>query len=109
MSATIDEIEDVLLEKKAVWRERLDIGAKIRDNPTRAAGIVFAVGIALGFLTGGRSKGEKRADRAEARASMWEERARRLLEIAQEQEAEIEAAQDLEIPYEYDDWDDDDL
>lgn len=90
MSATIDEIEGVLLEKKAVWQERLDVAARIRENPTRAVAIVFGIGLALGFLTGGRSKGEKRADRAEKRASVWEERARKLLEIAQEQEDEIE-------------------
>lgn len=106
MSATIDEIEDVLLEKKAVWQERLDVGAKIRENPIRAVGIVFGAGLALGFLTGGRSKGEKQAARAEKRASMWEERARRLLEIAQEQEDEIEDLRYSASPYAVEEWDD---
>jgi hypothetical protein len=88
MSETIDEIEDALLRKKVELRERLDIGARIRERPLQTAGAVLCAGVLLGFLTGGA--------RAPAvvvesdRSALWEKRARRLLAIARAQETDIE-------------------
>ncbi|MQA89296.1 MAG: DUF3618 domain-containing protein [Gemmatimonas sp.] len=112
MSHTIDEIEDVLLRKRQRLRERLDIGAKIRERPLQAAGAALVVGLVLGLLTGGGEE-EPRDPKAEARAALWESRARRLLAIARSQEdelEELETAADLAAPppIEEDEWDDDD-
>lgn len=96
MSETIDDIEDVLVRKKNRVQERLDVLAPVRERPLASAGVALGAGLALGLLTGGESEdgwsgGDRRrlAD-AEARAERWESRARRLLEIANEQEDEIE-------------------
>jgi ElaB/YqjD/DUF883 family membrane-anchored ribosome-binding protein len=89
MSDTIDEIEDVLLKKKQDLHDRLDVRARIRDKPLHAAGIVIGVGFLIGFLTGGGSDAKDRRLATDARAALWEARARRLLRIAREQESDI--------------------
>ncbi|MEX2584108.1 MAG: DUF3618 domain-containing protein, partial [Gemmatimonadota bacterium] len=99
MSETIDEIEGVLTKKRDHLKEQLDIAARIRKNPLHAVGIVFGVGLLLGFLTGGSEDEEDEEDEAarldaEERAALWEARARRLLSIARAQEEDIE---ELEI------------
>lgn len=92
MSATIDEIEEVIVQKKHKLEAALDVMAKIREQPLKASGIVFGVGLLLGFLTGGGSKvDEEELEEAAERTAMWEERARRLLAIARTQEEEIDA------------------
>ena len=92
MSATIDEIEEVIVQKKHKLEEALDIVARIREQPMKAAGIVFGVGLLMGFLTGGGSKvDEDDLEEADQRTAIWEERARRLLAIARTQEEEIDA------------------
>jgi ElaB/YqjD/DUF883 family membrane-anchored ribosome-binding protein len=119
MSETIDEIEDVLLRKKQRLREKLDVLAPVRERPLQAIGTLFGLGLALGLLTGGGGHEEEEEEEedeedeaatafipvqddddeeeeddeaAEAweRAEMWEDRARRLLRIAQAQESELE-------------------
>lgn len=98
MSATIDELEVVLIEQKEKLRERLDFAARVRENPTKAAGIVFGVGLLLGFLTGGGDEDEEEdelaLEQAAAAAALWETRARRLLGIARAQEDEIESLEE---------------
>lgn len=98
MSETLDQIEDVLVnkkeefeEKKADLRRKLDIPAQVRSEPLAAAGIVVGVGFLIGFLTGGG--GRKKVRSARRRSRKWEKRARRLLEIARSQEDEIAALQ----------------
>lgn len=90
MSATIDEIEDVIVEKKENFREAVDVPARIRTNPLRAIGVAAASGLLLGLLTGGGKDDEIDTEEADYRSLQWEQRARRLLAIAQEQEEEIE-------------------
>lgn len=91
MSETIDEIEEVLLRRKEKLQSSLDVMSKVRDRPFPSLGIVFASGLALGFITGGGNGDHepRRLDEAD-RAELWEDRARRLLHIAQEQERELE-------------------
>jgi ElaB/YqjD/DUF883 family membrane-anchored ribosome-binding protein len=98
MSETLDEIEDALVRKKEEIRERLDVVARIRDQPLKAAGIALGAGLFLGLVSGGRKKdpeAERRRLGAETRAARWEARARRLLAIAREQEAELEHLEDV--------------
>lgn len=107
MSETIDDIEEVLARKKEQIQDRLDVLSPVRENPWPAVGIVFGTGLLLGLLTGGgddddeddrrdvRRFAGRDGDEDEAywqrRAEMWEERARRLLRIAQEQEETIDS------------------
>src|SRR5688500_3380171 len=63
LSGTIDEIEDVIVEKKEELiatakgiRQRLDPFYKARQKPMAAVGIVFAAGILVGIVTKGRKK-----------------------------------------------------
>lgn len=95
MSGTLDQIEDIILRKKEKLEEtksqiqrQLDIGARVREKPLTAAGIVLGAGVVLGFLTGGPGRKSVRA--ARRRSAKWEKRARRLLEIARSQEQELE-------------------
>jgi ElaB/YqjD/DUF883 family membrane-anchored ribosome-binding protein len=100
MSATIGEIEDVLLQKKDVIvstakgiRDRLDPFYKARQHPMAAIGIVFGAGLVVGVITGGK----KRIPPPPAPAppsNLWERRARRLLRIAREQQEEIATLHD---------------
>jgi hypothetical protein len=90
MSATLDEIEDSIAEKRAWLRDQLDIGARIREKPLRAAGIVLGAGVLLGLITGGRRESGRATEAAIARGAVWEGRARRLLDIARGQEEEIQ-------------------
>jgi len=97
ISRTIDEIEIALLRKKERIRERMDVAARIRERPLEAAAVAAVVGLLLGFLTGGRGGRKEEAARAEqaarsgeARAALWERRARRLLTIARGQEEEMD-------------------
>ena len=98
MSDTIDEIEDALLRKKERIQSRMDVTAPVRENPVPAAAAALGAGLLLGLLTGGPDDDEKQLreydDRlrlAEQRADTWEARARRLMRVAQKQEARLEA------------------
>lgn len=119
MSETIDEIEEALLRKKADLRERLDVGARLREKPLAVVGVALGAGLIFGLLTGGgkasRKKSEKERAERELRAARWERRARRLLSIARAQESRIEqleaAVDELgemydSARYDYDDLDD---
>lgn len=93
MSETIDDIEDVLLRKKARLQDRLDVLAPVRERPLPSAAAALGAGLLLGLLTGGED--DELPDRpdsldAEERAEKWEGRARRLMRIARDQEEEIE-------------------
>jgi ElaB/YqjD/DUF883 family membrane-anchored ribosome-binding protein len=115
MSETIDEIEGVLSRKKEQLQERLDVLAPVRERPLPAAGIAFGTGLVLGLLTGGEDDHDHdhsprmRAHALHAdmdadldadaaghgdRADLWEARARRLLRVAREQEAQIRELQE---------------
>ncbi|HEX2190579.1 MAG TPA: DUF3618 domain-containing protein, partial [Longimicrobiaceae bacterium] len=117
MSGTIDEIEEVLARKKEQIQDRLDVMSPVRERPLPAAGIAFGAGLVLGLLTGGddddhderehRSRSRAlhasvgmaaaaAADDAEwqERAELWENRARRLLRVAREQEEQIRDLQE---------------
>lgn len=97
MSETLDEIEESIAEKKDWLREQLDIGARIREKPLHAAGIVLGAGVLLGLVTGGgRRVSSRELEAAAARGAVWEGRARRLLDIARSQEEEIERLRDGE-------------
>lgn len=117
MSDTLDEIEDVLLRKKATIRDRMDVMAPVREQPVRSMAAIFAAALVLGFLSA-RGKGGAKArgnhanheadlhpDRVEhededdqeeemelawAQAEAWEDRAHRLLRVARVQEAELD-------------------
>ena len=112
MSGTLDQIEGVILrkkeeieEKKAVIKRQLDVGARVREEPLKAAAFVLGAGIIVGFLTGGASRKEVRTARRQG--SKWEKRARRLLEIARDQEHEIEHLRVHGIQADLSDLDDD--
>ncbi len=105
MSETIDEIEETLLRKRDDIRERLDVGARLRDRPLAAVGVALGAGLLLGLLTGGagsdkrrereenerreREEDERRA-RDDEREELWEQRARRLLAIGRKQQRRID-------------------
>jgi ElaB/YqjD/DUF883 family membrane-anchored ribosome-binding protein len=112
MSETIDQIEGALLRKKETIEEKLDVMApvrrKARENPYPIIGGVFVAGLILGLLTGGGDDDEDEKpkpavrrfaadfdrERAhgyhwEERATTWERRARRLMDLANRQEAEL--------------------
>lgn len=104
MSETIDEIEDALLRKKARIQDRLDILAPVRERPIPSAAAALGAGLVLGFLTGGHAddqydmhesgltdEQDDGLQAAEERAAKWEARARRLMKVAREQEAELDA------------------
>jgi ElaB/YqjD/DUF883 family membrane-anchored ribosome-binding protein len=103
MSETIDEIEDVLLRKKARIQDRFDVMARIRENPLPALGIGLGVGMVLGLLTGGgddddrpaRQVGSDAADvllreRADHRVRRLEQRLQRVMRVARDQQEEAE-------------------
>jgi ElaB/YqjD/DUF883 family membrane-anchored ribosome-binding protein len=95
MSETLDDIEAVLIRKKEHLRETLDVGARLREKPLVTAGVVLGAGFLVGFLTGGKDKkGEADRIATQARAVLWEERARRLMAIAREQEEDLEELED---------------
>jgi ElaB/YqjD/DUF883 family membrane-anchored ribosome-binding protein len=115
MSDTIGQIEETLLRKKEQVEERLDVMApvrrKARENPYPVIGGVFLAGLILGFLTGGDDDDDEPTpavrryavdfdrERAhghhwEERARTWERRARRLMDVANRQEAELLAARE---------------
>jgi ElaB/YqjD/DUF883 family membrane-anchored ribosome-binding protein len=122
MSDTIDQIEGALLRKKEDLQEKMDVMApvrrKARENPWPIIGGVFAAGLLLGLLTGGdddddEEKGPQPAVRRfaadfdrerahgyhwEERAHTWERRARRLMDLANRQEAELLALQGESVP-----------
>jgi ElaB/YqjD/DUF883 family membrane-anchored ribosome-binding protein len=105
MSETIDEIEDVLIRKKEQIQDRLDFLAPVRERPLASLGVALGAGVLLGLLTGGddederddrdlwsaRARGFRHDADLEERAETWEQRARRLLRIAREQEDELRA------------------
>ncbi len=96
MSGTIDEIEDALLRKKENIQDRLNVFSPVRNNPLPSVGIAFGAGLLLGYLT---AEGDDGYDRHHPdtdddefwsrRASDWEARARRLLDLAKRQEVEL--------------------
>ncbi|HEX6369665.1 MAG TPA: hypothetical protein VF006_12165 [Longimicrobium sp.] len=115
MSETIGQIEESLLRKKEQVEEKLDVMApvrrKARENPYPVIGGVFLAGLVLGFLTGGDDEDDAPTpavrryavdfdrERAhghhwEERARTWERRARRLMDVANRQEAELLAARE---------------
>ena len=115
MSDTIGQIEDTLLRKKERIEEKMDVMApvrrKARENPYPIIGGVFLAGLILGFLTGEKDEEEEATpavrrfavdfdrERAygnhwEERARTWERRARRLMDVANRQEAELLAARE---------------
>lgn len=103
MSETIGEIETVLVRKKAEIEDRLDVGARIRERPLHAVGIVLGAGFLLGLITGGGADDDdddrRRLD-SDERAALWEGRARRLLAIAQAQEEELDEIEEGAVrPY----------
>jgi ElaB/YqjD/DUF883 family membrane-anchored ribosome-binding protein len=100
MSATIGEIEDVLVQKKDVIvstakgiRDRLDPFYKARQHPMAAIGIVFGAGLVVGVLTGGKKPIPPQPSAAPP-SDLWQRRARRLLRIAREQQEEIAELQE---------------
>jgi|GEM_PF-2231779 len=111
MSETIDEIEGVIARKREQLQDRLDVLAPVRERPLPAAGIAFGAGLVLGLLTGGDEEEHEFHPRArslrldgeahdpyvgdvEERARMWEARARRLLQVARDQEEQIRELQE---------------
>jgi hypothetical protein len=115
MSDTIGQIEDTLLRKKERIEEKMDVLAPVRrtarENPYPIIGGVFLAGLILGFLTGGDDDDDEATpavrryavdfdrERAygnhwEERARTWERRARRLMDVANRQEAELLAARE---------------
>jgi hypothetical protein len=116
MSETIGQIEESLLRKKEQVEEKLDVMApvrrKARENPYPVIGGVFLAGLILGFLTGGDDDDDDEPTPAvrryavdfdreraygnhwEERARTWERRARRLMDVANRQEAELLAARE---------------
>lgn len=116
MSDTIGQIEETLLRKKEQVEEKLDVMApvrrKARENPYPIIGGVFLAGLVLGFLTGGDDDDDDEPTPAvrryavdfdreraygnhwEERARTWERRARRLMDVANRQEAELLAARE---------------
>jgi ElaB/YqjD/DUF883 family membrane-anchored ribosome-binding protein len=96
MSETIDEIENVLLRKKARLQQRMDVMAPVRERPIQSAAAALGAGLLLGLITGGDGREDGLSDRererlqeAEERAATWEARARRLVRAAREREAEL--------------------
>lgn len=89
LSETIEEIEETILRTRDDLRRKLDVLGRVREKPLESVGVALVAGLVLGLLTGGGKK-RSAADRELARkAEHWEARARRLLEIARDQEEEI--------------------
>lgn len=111
MSETIDDIEDALLRKKERIQDRLDFTAPVRENPIPSAAMALGAGLLLGLLTGGGEEHDaargrdERLDEAEERARTWESRARRLMRVAQDQEALLEDGFVDELEWEMDEPD----
>lgn len=98
MSETIDEIEDALLRKKENIQDRLNVFSPVQNNPLPSVGIAFGAGLLVGYLTADDDDDDdydhRRADTDDdefwsRRASDWEARARRLLDLAKRQEVEL--------------------
>jgi hypothetical protein len=120
MSDTIEQIEDTLLRKKERIEDRMDVlgpaRRTARENPLPMVGGVFLAGLLLGWLTGGDDDEDEAArpavrrfapdfdrersyvDHWEERARTWERRARRLMEVANRQEAELMQARGESVP-----------
>jgi ElaB/YqjD/DUF883 family membrane-anchored ribosome-binding protein len=115
MSETIDDIEDALVRRKEEIQDKLDVMSPVRERPLPSAGIAFGAGLLLGLLTGGDDDsdnardihftsdlGDERTRYANGddeaywrrRAETWESRARRLRDVARDQEAEIRSLQE---------------
>lgn len=122
MSETIDEIEDALLRKKARIQDRMDVLAPVRERPIQSAAAALGAGLVLGLLTGGGDDDRHEREmnggmddfddqlrEAEERAATWEARARRLMKVAREQEADLEAASSSRGRWGYSDEDEDTL
>ena len=119
MSDTIGQIEGALLRKKEHIEEKMDVMApvrrKARENPYPVIGGVFLAGLILGLLTGGDDDDDEAPpavrryavdfdrERAhghhwEERSHTWERRARRLMDLANRQEAELLALRGESVP-----------
>lgn len=127
MSDTIGQIEDALLgkkeellRKKETIEEKLDVLSPARraarENPLATVGGIFAVGLVLGWLTGGSDDDEEEPEPAvrrfapdfdrertyvdhwEERAATWEQRARRLMAVANELEDELMRTRGETVP-----------
>src|SRR5688572_6775896 len=101
MSQTIDEIEENLVRKKEVLRERLDLAARVRAKPLHAAGIAIGGGLILGLLFGPRKRAK--VPEEDERAALWESRARRLLSVTRALEEEIQELESALEDYAEDD------
>lgn len=119
MSDTIDQIEGALLRKKERIEEKMDVMAPVRrrarENPYPVIGGVFLAGLVLGLLTGGDDEDDEPRpavrryavdfdrERAhghhwEERSHTWERRARRLMDLANRQEAELLSLRGESVP-----------
>jgi ElaB/YqjD/DUF883 family membrane-anchored ribosome-binding protein len=119
MSETIDQIEGALLRKKERIEEKMDVMAPVRraarENPYPVIGGVFLAGLILGLLTGGDDDDDEPRpavrryavdfdrERAhgqhwEERSHTWERRARRLMDLANRQEAELLSLRGESVP-----------
>lgn len=119
MSETIDQIEGELLRKKEKIEEKMDVLAPARrtarENPLPTVGGIFLVGLVLGWLTGGSDEDDEPepavrrfapdfdrertyVDHWEERANTWEQRARRLMTVANELEDELMRARGETVP-----------
>jgi hypothetical protein len=119
MSETLGQIEGAIARKRERIEERMDVAAPVRrtarENPLAVAGGVFLAGLALGWLTGGSADDDEPqpavrrftpdfdrersyAGHWEERAHTWEQRARRLMELANRQELELLAVRGESVP-----------
>lgn len=141
MSSTIDQLEGALARKREHIEEKLDVMAPVREKAREhvwpALGGIFLGGLLLGYLTGddddddevdarrvlmalggsgalASAKGGMGDEYWQERAETWEHRARRLMDIAHRQEAELRSVrgrgramaarrQDVEVDVEIDD------
>lgn len=119
MSETIDQIEGALLRKKEAIEEKMDVMAPVRrtarENPYPVIGGVFLAGLVLGLLTGGDDDDDEpqpavrryavdfdrernHGQHWEERSRTWERRARRLMDLANRQEAELLSLRGESVP-----------
>lgn len=119
MSETIDQLEGALVRKRERIEEKLDVMSpvrqKARENVWPALGGIFLAGLLMGYLTGDDDDDDDELDARrvlmalggsgalasakggmgdgywQERAETWENRARRLMDVAHRQESELRA------------------